>query len=167
MTRSCKKLRSLALSASLGLWWVQVAASFHESCRLRRNCRVLCLVGSSSMSSSRSTRWWTCFQEGTPSVRFARREKANGGSFTGGLPPRSALGAPPSGTCRVPRARRAPAPAASPGECWKRMSCHGHAHDRRGSPRTTPSPRRVRVCMLASRDLSSAQKTCRVCASDM
>ena len=69
------------------------------------------------------------------------------------------------GTCRVPRARRAPAPGASPGECCKRVSCHGHTHDRRGSPRTTASPRRVCASMLASRDLSSAQQTCRVCAS--
>ena len=35
----------------------------------------------------------------------------------------------------------------------KRMSCHGHAHDRGESPRTTASPRRVRACMLASRDI--------------
>ena len=36
MTRSCKSLRSLAMSASLGLRRVQVAASFHDSCKLRR-----------------------------------------------------------------------------------------------------------------------------------
>ena len=53
------------------------------------------------MSSSRSTRRQTCCQEGTlrlslaatARVRFARRERANGGSSTGGLPRRS--GAPP------------------------------------------------------------------------
>ena len=69
------------------------------------------------------------------------------------------------GTCLAPRPRRARAPAATPGECCRRVSCHGHAHHKRGSPRTTTSPRRVRVCMLASRDLSSAQQTSRVCAS--
>ena len=42
---ACRSLRSLAMSASLGLWWVQVAASFHESCRLRRNCRVHSFLG--------------------------------------------------------------------------------------------------------------------------
>ena len=62
MTRSCRSLRSLAVSA-LGLCRVQVAANFHDSCRLCRNCRVHCLVGSNSMLSSRSTRWWTCCQE--------------------------------------------------------------------------------------------------------
>ena len=69
------------------------------------------------------------------------------------------------GTCRAPRARRAPPPAASPGECCKRVSCHGHVLDKCGSPGTTASPRRARVCMLASQDLSPAQQTCRVCAS--
>ena len=68
------------------------------------------------------------------------------------------------GMCRVPRARRALAPDASPGECCKRVTCHGHALDRRGCPRTTASPRRVRACMLASWDLS-AQQTCRVCGN--
>ena len=62
-------------------------------------------------------------------------------------------------------ARRAPAPDPSPGECCKRVTCHGHALDRRGIPRTTASPRRVRACTLASWDLSSAHWTCRVCAS--
>ena len=56
MTRSCKRLRSLAMSASLGLWRVQDAASFHDSCRLCTNCRVHRLPSSNSMSSSRSTR---------------------------------------------------------------------------------------------------------------
>ena len=44
------------------------------------------------------------------------------------------------------RARRAPAPAASPGECCKRATCHGHALDRRESPGTTASPRRTCAC---------------------
>ena len=69
------------------------------------------------------------------------------------------------GMCRATRARRAPPPAASPCECCKRATCHGHALDKRGSPGTTASPRRVCACMLASRDLSSAQQTCLVCAA--
>ena len=52
-----------------------------------------------------------------------------------------------------------PAPDTSPGECCERVTCHGHALDRRGSPRTTASPRRVRARVVASRDLSSAQQT--------
>ena len=68
------------------------------------------------------------------------------------------------GMCRVPRTQRVPAPDALPRECCKRVSCDEHALDRRGSPRTTASPRRV-GWMLASRDLSSAQQIRRVCAS--
>ena len=58
-------------------------------------------------------------------------------------------------------------PKSSSSSCFarRRVSCHGHAHDWRESPRTTASPRRARECMLASWDLSSAQQTCRVCAS--
>ena len=69
------------------------------------------------------------------------------------------------GMCRAPRTRRAPAPDASPSEFCKRATCHGHALDRRGSPGTSASPRRVCACMLAPRDLSAAQQTRRVCAS--
>ena len=69
------------------------------------------------------------------------------------------------GMCRVPRARRARAPDASTSDCCERVTCHGHALDWRGSPRTTASPRRVCACVLASRDLSSAKQTCHVCAS--
>ena len=65
----------------------------------------------------------------------------------------------------APRARRAPAPDASPGECCERVSCHGHALDKRGSLGTTASPRLVCAFMFASRDLSLAQQTRRVCAS--
>ena len=32
------------------------------------------------------------------------------------------------GTCLAPRPRRARAPAATPSECCRRVSCHGHAH---------------------------------------
>ena len=59
MTRSCRSLRTMAMSASLGLWRVQVAASFHETC---------CQVETLRLSLA----------------------------ATGGLPRRSALGAPPS-----------------------------------------------------------------------
>ena len=146
MTRSCRKC-TLSCNVSLARPAAgAVAASFHESCRLSRNCRVHRLLGSNPMSLRLSRAATAC-------VRFAGRERANGGRSTGGLPPLS---------CHL---RNAPVPDASPCECCKRATCRGHALDRRGSPGTTASPRRVCACMFASRGLSSAQQTCRVCAS--
>ena len=64
------------------------------------------------------------------------------------------------GMCRVPWARRDPAPASSPGECCRRMSWRGHGRDMRGSPRTTASPRRACACRLAWQALSPTRRVC-------
>ena len=139
MTRSCRSLRCVAMSTSLGPWRVQVTTSFHETCRLRRNCRVHRLLGSNSTSSSRSTRRYTCCQVETLRlslpVRFAGRERANGGKSMGGLPPKSR--ARPS--CHLRNVTGATGSKSSGTNCFaqrscKRMFCDRHAIDRRGSP---------------------------------
>ena len=155
------------MSASFGLWRVQVAASFHGSCRLRRNCRVHSFLGSQhtavdvqpsgdaetepgrdGMSEVHKTgkgEWWQLHVRSAAEVMCAT--------------------VMPSAECVGCHGPKTSAPNASPSECCKRVSSLGHALDRRGSPGTTASPRRVCACMLASRDLSSAQQIRRVCAS--